>query len=193
MMLAQQLDDKAEYVPMKFIMIGDSGSGKTSLFNRLSRNHFLETSVSTLGVEFALVWIVVEGIQFKIYLWDTAGQERYRDLADAYYRNAHCFLVVYDMTQPRSMKDIGVWMRRIRKNIGDSILSTPKVMIGNKLDLNEGSRSNIDPDIIAAAGPKSLRYIDVSAKTGENLDELKTILGEIAMETHRARYPESFK
>lgn len=182
-----QIVEDDSYINLKFVMIGDANAGKTSIFRRLVESSFSDSTVSTTGIEFRVLWITVQEHRFKIYLWDTAGQERFRDLTYMYYRDADCFLVVYDMSSPKSMKNIAQWMKRVQEQTGESSRRTPKLMIGNKMDLCSESRSGLDPNAISSVAPDTLSYIEVSAKTGANMGGLLDRLGSVAMEVYRSR------
>ena len=78
----------------KVVLIGDSGTGKSNLLSRFTRNEFSLDSRSTIGVEFATRSINVDGKTVKAQIWDTAGQERYRAITSAYYRGAVGALLV---------------------------------------------------------------------------------------------------
>jgi small GTP-binding protein len=84
----------------KFIIVGSSGVGKTSILKRLVEDSFSEDSLATIGVEFESTVIMVDSQKVKLQIWDTAGQERFRSIAKAYYRNAVGVIVVYDLTDP---------------------------------------------------------------------------------------------
>ena len=83
----------------KVVLIGDSGTGKSNLLARFTRNEFSLESRSTIGVEFATRSISVDGKTVKAQIWDTAGQERYRAITSAYYRGAVGALLVYDIAK----------------------------------------------------------------------------------------------
>uniref|UniRef100_A0A667YPF4 small monomeric GTPase n=1 Tax=Myripristis murdjan TaxID=586833 RepID=A0A667YPF4_9TELE len=72
----------------KLLLIGDSGVGKTCLLFRFSEDSFNTTFISTIGIDFKIRTIEMNGKRVKLQIWDTAGQERFRTITTAYYRGA---------------------------------------------------------------------------------------------------------
>ncbi|NXL93048.1 RASEF protein, partial [Alectura lathami] len=79
-------------------LAGDSGTGKSSFLLRLCTNEFRGDVSSTLGVDFQVKQLLVDGEQTTLQIWDTAGQERYRSIARSYFRKAHGVLLLYDIS-----------------------------------------------------------------------------------------------
>ncbi|KAK2583682.1 hypothetical protein KPH14_009610 [Odynerus spinipes] len=82
----------------KLLMIGDSGVGKSSLLLRFADNTFNGSYITTIGVDFKIQTVEVDGERVKLQIWDTAGQERFRTITSTYYRGTHGVIVVYDVT-----------------------------------------------------------------------------------------------
>jgi small GTP-binding protein len=83
----------------KFIVIGDTGVGKTSIIGRLTENRFDSNHEFTVGVEFASKSIMINGKVIKLQIWDTAGQEEFKAITRSYYRSSAAALVVFDITR----------------------------------------------------------------------------------------------
>jgi small GTP-binding protein len=82
----------------KVVLIGDSSTGKTSMLLRFAENIFNEHYICTIGVDFKIKTLIVDGYKtIKLQIWDTAGQERFRSISQAYYRNSHGCIAVYDI------------------------------------------------------------------------------------------------
>ncbi|KAM6067952.1 ras-related protein Rab-15 isoform 2-T2 [Theristicus caerulescens] len=81
--MAKQYD-----VLFRLLLLGDSGVGKTCLLCRFTDNQFHPAHISTIGVDFKMKTIEVDGIKVRIQIWDTAGQERYQTITKQYYRRA---------------------------------------------------------------------------------------------------------
>ncbi|KAH0512056.1 Ras-related protein Rab-11A [Microtus ochrogaster] len=115
-----------------FVLIGDSGVGKSNLLSRFTRNEFNLESKSTIGVEFATRSIQVDGKTIKAQIWDTAGQERYRAITSAYYRGAVGALLVYDIAKHLTYENVERWLKELRDHADSNIVI---MLVGNKSDL----------------------------------------------------------
>eukprot|EP00828_Plagiopyla_frontata_P045193 TRINITY_DN7656_c0_g1_i1.p2 TRINITY_DN7656_c0_g1~~TRINITY_DN7656_c0_g1_i1.p2 ORF type:complete len:140 (+),score=23.32 TRINITY_DN7656_c0_g1_i1:15-434(+) len=90
----------------KYVIIGNSGVGKSSLLLRFTDDSFSESYLTTIGVDFRFKTIKVQDKNIKLQIWDTAGQERFRTITNAYYKGADGIVVVYDTTCKSSFDDI---------------------------------------------------------------------------------------
>jgi Ras-related protein Rab-8A len=117
----------------KLLLIGDSAVGKTCLLFRFSEDAFNNTFISTIGIDFKIRVVDLDGKRVKLQIWDTAGQERFRTITTAYYRGAMGILLVYDITSERSFENIKNWMRNIEDHASADV---EKMIIGNKCDKN---------------------------------------------------------
>ncbi|XP_010560527.1 PREDICTED: ras-related protein Rab-8A isoform X2 [Haliaeetus leucocephalus] len=99
----------------KLLLIGDSGVGKTCALFRFSEDAFNATFISTIGIDFKIRTIELDGKRIKLQIWDTAGQERFRTITTAYYRGAMGIMLVYDITNEKSFENIRNWVRNIEE------------------------------------------------------------------------------
>ncbi|EEY15502.1 GTP-binding protein SAS1 [Verticillium alfalfae VaMs.102] len=116
---------------IKLLLIGDSGVGKSCCLLRFSEDSFTPSFITTIGIDFKIRTIELDGKRVKLQIWDTAGQERFRTITTAYYRGAMGILLVYDVTDERSFNNIRTWVgkRRAARHRGVN-----KILIGNKCD-----------------------------------------------------------
>ena len=87
---------------IKLLLIGDSGVGKSCCLLRFSEDSFTPSFITTIGIDFKIRTIELDGKRVKLQIWDTAGQERFRTITTAYYRGAMGILLVYDVTDEKS-------------------------------------------------------------------------------------------
>jgi len=130
---------------LKVILLGDSGVGKTSLMNRYHTGKFTGQYKATIGADFLSKDLTVTdpttGLpkDCTLQIWDTAGQERFQSLGTAFYRGADACLLVYDVTDPRSLDHLDSWREEFLRNVGgmfggDGPQDFPFVVLGNKID-----------------------------------------------------------
>ena len=98
-------DERYDYL-VKLVIIGDTAVGKTNILLRYVNEEYKMTHITTIGVDFKIKTINIDGIKIKMQIWDTAGQERYKSLSKVYYKGASGVLIVYDVTEPQSYLDV---------------------------------------------------------------------------------------
>lgn len=93
-----------------------AGVGKSSLLIRFSDDTFSGSYITTIGVDFKIRTVVIEGVRVKLQIWDTAGQERFRTITSTYYRGTHGVIIVYDVTNGDSFANVRRWLEEIQNN-----------------------------------------------------------------------------
>ena len=117
----------------KIILIGDSGTGKTSLLAKYLTGKNLDHPFTTLASEFATKIIQMsDGGYVKAQIWDTAGQEKYRSITYHHYQKCVGGLVVYDITQRNTYENVTAWINELLKLSDKNCLIA---LVGNKLDI----------------------------------------------------------
>ena len=154
-------------------MIGDTSVGKTSILSKYIDDKFDEVHISTIGVEFKVKSLTIKGKKVKLRIWDTSGQERYRSITQNFYRNANGILYIFDLTRKESFENIKDWL--IESYNCDS--KVKKLLVGNKVDLDKNKQ--MDKQIIENyAEKKEMKYYEVSAKMGTNINKIFRELAE---------------
>ncbi|KAG0267132.1 Ras- protein Rab-4B [Actinomortierella ambigua] len=151
---------------LKFLITGDSGTGKSCLLHQFVENKFKEGSTHTIGVEFGSRIVTIGKNQVKLQIWDTAGQERFRSVTRSYYRGAAGALLVYDITNRSTFTSITKWIADARKLAGADIAL---MLVGNKLDLEEREVSYLEASRFAQEN--EMAFLETSALTGEGVEE----------------------
>ncbi|XP_016344164.1 ras and EF-hand domain-containing protein-like isoform X1 [Sinocyclocheilus anshuiensis] len=168
----EDLHDTEDLAPVyRLVLAGDAGSGKSSFLLRLSLNEFRGDIQTTLGVDFQIKKMLVDGEKTNLQIWDTAGQERFRSIARSYFRKAHGVLLLYDVTSESSFLNVREWVQQIRESTDEDI---PMCIIGNKVDLRaerpEGSCVSAFHGEKLAMAYNAL-FCEASAKEGTNVIE----------------------
>tara|TARA_A100001015_G_C15019858_1_gene727418 strand:+ start:445 stop:1548 length:1104 start_codon:yes stop_codon:yes gene_type:complete len=173
----------------KFIIVGSVSVGKSCLLLQFTDKRFKESHEATIGVDFGSQLVRIGDDHVKIQIWDTAGQEDFRAITRAYYREAAAALLVYDVSNRGSFREIQTWLDAVRANT-----SSPHValtLVGNKCDLGESSGGAVPSKrrVKISEGERfaqeyGMDFIETSAKTGRNVHRAfemtaRTVLGKI--------------
>ena len=154
----------------KFLLLGESTVGKTSIIIRYIENTFNDSNTSTCGVDVKHKYVSCDNNKIRLDIWDTAGQERFRGLAKNYFRGAHGFILVYDITNKESFIKLKGWIKDAKEKINKE--DSYKIMVvGNKKDC-ENDRA-VEYNTLKQFGEDNkVIFSEVSAKTGEGIDKL---------------------
>ena len=156
---------------VKLLLIGDSGVGKSAILTRFADDSFTQSFITTIGIDFKIRTIIIDGKRIKLQIWDTAGQERFKTITTAYYRGAMGILLVYDVTNEQSFASVDNWMAAIQQHASESV---NKVLLGNKADTSGPLVSKRVVDTSrgqALAAQHGIRFFETSAKNGINVEE----------------------
>ncbi|WMV31411.1 hypothetical protein MTR67_024796 [Solanum verrucosum] len=151
----------------KLLLIGDSGVGKSCLLLRFADDTYLESYISTIGVDFKIRTVEQDGKTIKLQIWDTAGQERFRTITSSYYRGAHGIIVVYDVTDQESFNNVKQWLSEIDRYASDNV---NKILVGNKADLTANRVVSYET-AKAFADEIGIPFLETSAKDATNVEQ----------------------
>uniref|UniRef100_A0A8C0UQZ3 RAS and EF-hand domain containing n=1 Tax=Cyanistes caeruleus TaxID=156563 RepID=A0A8C0UQZ3_CYACU len=157
----------------KIVLAGDAAVGKSSFLMRLCKNEFRGNTSATLGVDFQMKRLIVDGEPTVLQLWDTAGQERFRSIAKSYFRRADGVLLLYDVTCEKSFINVREWVDMIEDATHENI---PIMMVGNKADLRQDVTGQGQKCVPINYGEKlamtyNALFCETSAKDGSNIVE----------------------
>ncbi|XP_018440372.1 ras-related protein RABD2b isoform X1 [Raphanus sativus] len=175
----------------KLLLIGDSGVGKSCLLLRFADDSYLDSYISTIGVDFKIRTVEQDGKTIKLQIWDTAGQERFRTITSSYYRGAHGIIVcahssnhvfvntsnrseltffwqvTYDVTDQESFNNVKQWLNEIDRYASENV---NKLLVGNKNDLT--SQKVVSTETAQAfADELGIPFLETSAKNATNVEE----------------------
>lgn len=166
--------------------------GKSCCLLRFSEDSFTPSFITTIGIDFKIRTIELDGKRVKLQIWDTAGQERFRTITTAYYRGAMGILLVYDVTDERSFQsrtsppplpvswryltffffpfvslDIRTWFSNVEQHASEGV---HKILIGNKCDWEE-KRAVSTEQGQQLADELGIPFLEVSAKNNINIEK----------------------
>ncbi|XP_054710585.1 ras-related protein Rab-27A-like [Uloborus diversus] len=173
---------------IKFLALGDSGVGKTSVLCQYTNGVFNKKFISTVGIDFSEKRVVYrsqhsDGLagrsqRVHLQLWDTAGQERFRSLTTAFYRDAMGFILLFDVSNEQSFLNIRNWLEQLKTH---AYCDNPDIVLcGNKADL-EDTRFMKEEKLREEAEKYGLPYFETSAITGQNVTKAFDTLLDMVM------------
>ncbi|XP_065040445.1 ras-related protein RHN1-like isoform X1 [Musa acuminata AAA Group] len=167
-------------IQAKLVLLGDMGTGKTSIVLRFVKGQYFDCQESTIGAAFFSQVLSLNEATVKFDIWDTAGQERYHSLAPMYYRGAAAAIVVYDISSMDSFIRAKKWVQELQRQGNPYLIMA---LVANKVDL-EAKRKVGSEEGLQYAQENGLFFMETSAKTAENINEL---FYEIAKRLAKAR------
>ena len=160
-------------------MLGDASVGKTSFTKRYCYNLFNPSERLTIGVDFHVKTIELQGKKIKLQIWDVGGEERFRFLLPTYCLGANAAFLLYDITRPTTLNNISEWITIVRQKGGP----IPIMLVGSKIDLSSAQRQvPRDYGIQIAEKNKMASFAEISAKENINVDNAFNVLSELTLE-----------
>ncbi|XP_070847863.1 ras-related protein Rab-19-like [Chaetodon trifascialis] len=160
-------DDIFDFL-FKIILIGDSNVGKTCVVQNFKSGIFSEKQQNTIGVDFSVRTLDIEGKKVKMQVWDTAGQERFRTITQSYYRSAHGAIIAYDITRRPTFDSVTHWIKEVELYGASNVML---VLIGNKCDLEQERQVQFEEACNLANEMGILAALETSAKESQNVEE----------------------
>ncbi|XP_062379765.1 ras-related protein Rab-15-like [Sardina pilchardus] len=168
-------------VLLRLMLLGDSGVGKTCLLWRFTDDDFHPSHISTIGIDFKMKTLDIEGVRVRVQIWDTAGQERYQTVTKQYYRRAQGILLVYDVTNEHSFQDIVKWASDVDECAPERV---KWILVGNKCDEEDRRRVTTEQGN-KLAKTYGMDFFETSAFSNYNINESFTRLTELVLHANR--------
>lgn len=163
-------DEPDEFL-YKVLVVGEVGTGKTSLVRQYVHHTFTNNYKSTIGVDFALKLIKWDDkTQIRLQLWDIAGQERFGNMTRVYYKEAVGAVVVYDANRMPTKEAVKKWKNDIDNKVTLKDQPIPCILLANKEDLLQGELDKKAMDAFCAENGFE-GWWATSAKTGKNVEK----------------------
>ncbi|KAK3509027.1 hypothetical protein QTP70_018532 [Hemibagrus guttatus] len=136
--------------------------------------------ITTIGVDFKIRTVEINGEKVKLQIWDTAGQERFRTITSTYYRGTHGVIVVYDVTSAESFVNVKRWLHEINQNCDDVC----RILVGNKND-DPNSKVVETADAQKFAEQMDIRLFETSAKENINVEDMFNCITELVLRARK--------
>ncbi|KAK8772558.1 ras-related protein Rab-18-B-like [Amblyomma americanum] len=160
------MEDDGVLTTLKILIIGESNVGKSSLLLRFTDDVFDPNLAATIGVDFKVKTLTVDGNKAKLAIWDTAGSERFRTLTPSYYRGAQGAILVYDVCNHGTFQKLDHWLAELETYCTRN--NVVKMLVGNKIDKLE-NREVTKEQGMNYARKHSMLFIEASAKTRDGV------------------------
>lgn len=170
------------YTKYKVCIFGNAGVGKTTLTNRYLTGIFEERYQSTIGMDFYLKKLELNGNKISLQIWDFAGEEKFRFLLPSAVLGAQGTIFMYDITRYSTFESLIEWLRVFNKAIKENSQQVSTILVGSKLDLEENRTVSKEERKNFAKENNFLYFIECSSKTGENVEVVFETISRIMIE-----------
>jgi len=151
----------------KYLLIGNFDVGKSCLMLRFADDTWSESYYSSISVDFKIKTLDVDGKSVQLQIWDTSGSQKYNNIISSYYKGAQGFILVYNITDLQSFKDLDFWRFEIEKNASKGVY---KILVGNKCDMESERKVTVEQGKNYAA-ENGMKFFETSAKESTNVSE----------------------
>lgn len=152
---------------IRLLLVGETGVGKTCLLCRFTSGDYVESHISTIGIDFKMKTIELEGQTVKVQIWDTAGQERFEAITKQFYRRAQGVMLVFDICNKSSFEAMPRWLNYVKQFSTDRVSVT---LIGNKSDCHDKRQVSV-VEAQQFADKNEINFYEVSARDRNNLEK----------------------
>nr|MDO8086857.1 Rab family GTPase [Candidatus Sigynarchaeum springense] len=170
------MEEKFDY-KFKISLIGAASVGKTSLILRYVKNTFKSDLKSTIGTNFMIKPVMIDGVKVQLLIFDIGAQDQFVSMRAKYFQGSNGSIAVYDVTSLESLRALPEWIMSLRDVCGN----IPILIVGNKTDLAE-QRAVSRMDAEAIASRFTCLHGEASAKTGEQVEEMFVRIARACLE-----------
>ncbi|MHA2284003.1 MAG: Rab family GTPase [Promethearchaeota archaeon] len=159
----------------KIMLLGEPEVGKKALAERFCFNIFNPSERFTVGVDFYVKTMELQGKKIKLQIWEIGGEERFKFLLPTYCLGANAAMIMFDITNSKSLNQISELIQILREKANN----IPIMLIGSKLDLQGVRELNKEEGIEIVKKYNLSSYCEISTKTGKNVEKTFETLTEI--------------
>ena len=157
-------------------MFGDGGVGKTTLVNRYLTGTFRGEYKITIGADFYIKKLEIDGKDITLQIWDFAGEDKFRFLLPTYASGSSGGILMYDITRHSSVENVENWLEGFKKSFESRFIDIPLLMVGGKKDMEDKRVISNEEGSEIAKKYNFFEFIECSSKTGENVEEIFYII-----------------
>jgi len=160
----------------KLIIFGNSGAGKATFLRNNTKKVISRSKANKeIGIEFYTKSVILGQNRYQLQIWSFNDIDRIHLFYSTYSKGAHAGLLVFDISNLYSLANYEAWVSLIRREVDDPE-NFPILLIGNKLDLKENRKIQSPQGIRMAKSMEVSGYVECSALTGENVEEIYRII-----------------
>uniref|UniRef100_A0A3B4AQT2 small monomeric GTPase n=1 Tax=Periophthalmus magnuspinnatus TaxID=409849 RepID=A0A3B4AQT2_9GOBI len=177
--MAKQYD-----ILFRLLMLGDSGVGKTSMLRSFTDSDFESSHISTIGVDFKMKTLEMDGLKVRVQIWDTAGQERYKTITKQYYRRAQS-IVFKHLCYPLPIELLFCLHQLPCVVLQFAPHQVQNILVGNKSDeqLNRQVPLELGVKLATSYG---MDFFETSASANHNINESFTRATKLVLQAHKS-------
>jgi small GTP-binding protein len=169
---------KEKYI-FKILLLGNGGVGKTTIKQRYTEGLVDPIYRTTIGVDFGLIDVKHSQQEICLHFWDIGGQDQFREISGAFYKGAKAAILMFDVTQPKTLEGINEWLKIMKQENVDGI---PKIIVGNKIDIRKLDKGHISTEQAKKFCEKlGIEYFETSALRGDGTKDLLKELVKIVV------------
>jgi len=162
-------------------IIADNNVGKKTFLEKFrTSNSFVNETIKTIGVGFSIKDSEIDGQIIRFNVWTMASMEFWNErarnlsLIESHLRNSHGIIIMYDITNAKSLTRLYEWIPLIKHSI-------PILLVGNKLDLEENREVTSEQVEKFKRDNKIASSMEISLKTGKNVEEMFLKISSMAI------------
>ncbi|OWZ20875.1 Ras family GTPase [Phytophthora megakarya] len=160
-----QENSRPSALRVKIISMGESGVGKSCAIKRYCEEKFVSKYISTIGIDYGVKPVMVNGAEVRVNFWDLSGLPEYLEVRNEFYKDTQGGLLMFDVSSRKSFESLDNWLREAAKFGAGKF---PCILCGNKVDR---PRVVSEDEAKVYAESKGFEYFETSACTGVSINE----------------------
>jgi DnaJ family protein C protein 27 len=157
----------APVVRIKILTLGSINTGKSCLVKRFCEERFVTKYIATIGVDYGVKPVQVDGASVRVNFWDLSGHADFFEIRNEFYKDTQGLMLVYDVSARETFLDLDAWINEATK-FGVVLSDVPVVLCANKVDKR---RAVSEEEGRQYASSHGFRYFETSAMSGANVTE----------------------